>query len=191
MHFGGAAALAAIQHLALAGEGGSDIGQWGQVTAGADRAFLRNQRQHIVFEKCLHAFQQLDAYTGHAMGKRTQARGEHGAGGFGVQQLAQPAAMKGEQVLRQRLDLMQRHRHHAGIAIAGGNAVDHALAVQQGVEKLCAAGDAAAKGLVRLQPCRRTALRHGQHVLDAQKVFAKDHGLSHDAGPVCSRRDRS
>lgn len=191
MHFGGAAAFTAIQHLTLAGERCSDIGQRGQVAAGTDRTFLRNQRQHVVFEKCLHALQQLDAHAGHAVGQRTQASGEHGAGGFGVQQLAQAATMKGEQVLRQRFDLMQWHRYHAGIAIAGGDAIDHAFAVQQGVEKLRAAGDAAAKDFVRLQSCRRTALRHGQHVLDAQKVFAKDHGLSHDAGPVCSRRDRS
>jgi len=144
-----------------------------------------------VLEKGLHTLEQLDAHARNAVGQRAQARGEHGAGRFGIQQLDQAAAVEGEQVLRQRLDLRQRHRHHAGVAVAGGHTVDHPFAVEQGIEELGAAGNALAKAVVGLQACRCAAFGHGQHVLDAQMVLAKDHGFRCGVVHVRSRKGRS
>ena len=189
VYLGGAAAFAPIHHLSLASQGRRDIGQRCEVTAGADRAFFGDQWQHVMLKERLHALEQLDAYPRHAVRQRTQAGGQDRARGFRVEQLAQAAAVKGEQMLRQGLDLVQRYRHHTGIAIAGGHAVDHTFAVEQGVEKLCTAGDPFAERRVGLQPGGRTALGHGQQVLDAQVVFAKDHGLSVVHG--CPRKGRS
>jgi hypothetical protein len=64
---------------------------------------------------------------------------------LGVEQFAQAATVEGVQMTRQRFDVMQRHRHHAGVAVAGGHAVDHAFLVQQRVEELRALGDALAE----------------------------------------------
>ena len=67
MHVCRAAPLALVHHLALAAEGGGDVGQRGQVAAGTDRTFFRDQRQHIEFEKRLQAFQQFHAHPGHTV----------------------------------------------------------------------------------------------------------------------------
>ena len=140
-------------------------------------------------EERLQTLEQLDAHPGHAVGQRAQARSQDCARGFGVEQLAKAAAVEGKQVLRQCLDLVQRHRHYAGIPVAGGHAVDHAFAVEQGVEKLRAAGDPLAERRVSLQLGGRTALGDGQQVFDTQVVFTKDHGLRVVHG--CSRKGRS
>ncbi len=84
------------------------------------------------------------------MAQRLQACGEHGAGAGFIQQLAQATAVEGVQMTRQRLDLMQRYGHHAGVAVAGGDAVDHAFLVQQAVEKTRALGDLFAVGGIAL-----------------------------------------
>ena len=87
--------------------------------------------------------------------------------------------MEGEQVPGQSLDLMQRHGHHAGVAVAGGDAVDHAFLVQQGVEKACALGDLLAVGGIALQLRVGAALGQGDHLLDGQLGFAESHVVSH------------
>ena len=61
----------------------------------------------------MQALQQLHTHAGHAVAQRLQACGEYGAGGLCVEQLAQAATVEGVEVTRQRLDVLQRHRHHA------------------------------------------------------------------------------
>jgi len=130
-----------------------------------------------VGNKSLQTFQQLDAHSGHAVAQRLQACSEHGAGGLGVEQLAQPAAVKGVEVARQRFNMLQRHRHHARITVAGGHAVDDAFLVQQRVEKACALGDALAIVGVVLQTGRRLTIGQGQHVFNAQRGLAEGYWL--------------
>ncbi len=77
----------------------------------------------------------------------------------------------------QGFDMLQRYRHHARVAVAGGHAVDHAFLVQQRVEELRALGDALAIGRVALQLGRHLTVGQGQHVFDAQGAFAKGYRL--------------
>ena len=70
MHLGGAATLALVQHVALTAEGGGDVGQRGEIATGADRAFFRNQGQHVVLDERLEAFQQFHAHAGNAVAQR-------------------------------------------------------------------------------------------------------------------------
>jgi peptidoglycan/xylan/chitin deacetylase (PgdA/CDA1 family) len=81
------------------------------------------------------------------------------------------------QVTRQSLDVLQRHRHHAGVAVAGGHAIDHAFLVQQRVEKLRALGNALAIGDIILQLRGHLTVGQGQYVFNAQSVFAKGYRL--------------
>ncbi|MOA44092.1 hypothetical protein D3C78_1663200 [compost metagenome] len=99
--------------------------------------------------------------------------------------------MEGKQVLGQRLDLVQRHGHHAGVAVAGGDAVDHAFLVQQGVEEARALGDLLAVGGVVLQLRAGLALGQGHDLLDGQVGFAEDHRIRLMCRHVLSRTDRS
>ena len=99
--------------------------------------------------------------------------------------------MEGEQVLGQRLDLMQRHRDHAGVAVAGGHTVDHAFLVQQGVEEARALGDLFPVGGIILQLGAGLALRQGYDVLDGQGALAEDHRLRLVCRHLASRKGRS
>ncbi|MNF93990.1 hypothetical protein D3C84_766850 [compost metagenome] len=191
MDFGGAAALTAIHHLTLATEDSGHVGQRSQIAAGADRAFLGDQRQHVMLEEGLQPFQQFHPHPGHPVAQRLQTGGQHGAGARLIQQLAQAAAVEGVEVPRQRLDLMQRHGHHAGVAIAGGDAVDHAFLVQQAVEKARALGNLLAEGGVALQLRAGAALGQGDHLLDGQRHFAEGHGVRLMGGHARSRTGRS
>jgi len=125
----------------------------------------------------VQALQQLHAYARYAMAQRLQTRRQHGTGGLGVEQLAQAATVKGVQMTRQGFDVFQWHRHHAGVAVAGGHAVDHAFLVQQRVEELRALGDALAVRGIVLQASGYLAVGQGQHVFDAQGAFTKGDGL--------------
>jgi len=80
-------------------------------------------------------------------------------------------------VTGQRLDVMQRYRDHARIAITGGHAVDHPFLVQQGVEEARALGDTLAVRGVALQLRRHLTVGQGQHVFDAQREFAEGYRL--------------
>ncbi|MNV38697.1 hypothetical protein D3C71_1302590 [compost metagenome] len=191
MHFCSLAAFAAEHHFAFAGQRGGDVGQWRQITAGTHRALFRNQRQNVVFEERLQAFQQLHPNPGNAVAQRLQTRRQHRAGGLGIEQFAQPAAVERVQVLRQRLDVMQRHCHHAGIAIAGGHAIDHAFLVQQGIEEPCPFGNALAVRRVALQLRRRLTVGQGQHVFDAQREFAEGYRLKRWRRHRSSRKGKS
>ncbi|RMS12693.1 hypothetical protein ALP75_200484 [Pseudomonas syringae pv. actinidiae] len=173
MHVAGQTALVTEHHLALTGQGRGHVRQWRQITAGTHRAFFRDQRQHVLIDKRLQTLEQFDPYPGNALTQRLQARRQHRAGGLGVEQFAQPAAVKRIQMTRQRLDMLQRHRHHAGIAITGGDAVDHAFLAQQRIKKLRAPGDACAKFIVALQRARCLTIGQGQHVFDTQGAFAE------------------
>ncbi len=191
MHVRSTAALASEQHLALARQGGGDVRQRGQVAAGADRTFLRDQRQHVMREERLQAFEQLQTHAGNALAQRLQASGEHRTGGVRFEQLAQAAAVEGEQMPGQRLDLVQRNRHHAGVAVTGGHAVDHPFAVQQRVEELRAAGDALAERVVVLQLRGCLLASQGHHLFQAQGRGAKDYGFRICCRHAVSRRQRS
>ncbi|MCY1249103.1 hypothetical protein D9M72_626070 [compost metagenome] len=92
---------------------------------------------------------------------------------------------------RQRLDVMQRHRHHAGIAVTGGHAIDHAFLVQQGIEEACALGDALAVRGVALQLRGGLAVGQGQHVFDAQREFAEGYRLKRWRRHRSSRKGKS
>ncbi|MMZ66282.1 hypothetical protein D1872_287660 [compost metagenome] len=85
--------------------------------------------------------------------------------------------MEGVEVTRQGLYVMQRHRDHAGIAVTGGHAVDHAFLVQQRIEEPRALGDALAIVGVALQLHGRLTVGQGQHVFDAQRAFAEGYRL--------------
>jgi len=128
-------------------------------------------------DKGLQPLQQFDAHTRHAVAQRLQARRQHSAGGLGVEQLAQPATVEGVEVARQGFDVLQRHGHHARIAVAGGHTVDHAFLVQQRVEKARALGDALAVVGVVLQTGRRLTIGQGQHVFNAQRGLAEGYWL--------------
>lgn len=54
----------------LAGQGRSNVRQWGQITAGAHRAFFRDQRQHVVFKERMQALQQLHTHSGNTVAQR-------------------------------------------------------------------------------------------------------------------------
>jgi hypothetical protein len=85
---------------------------------------------------------------------------------------------------------MQRHRHHAGVAVAGGHAVDHAFLVQQGIEELRALGDALAVRGVACN-CGRLTVGQGQHVFDAQRAFAEGYRLKGWRRHRSSRKGKS
>ena len=191
MHVGGLAAFATEHHFALAGQGRGDVGQRRQITAGADRTFFRDQRQDVVFEERLKALQQFHAHPGHAVAQRLQTRREHRARRLGVEQFAQAAAVEGVQMTRQRLDVMQRHRDHAGVAVTGGHAIDHAFLVQQGVEESRALGDALTVRGVALQLRRHLTVGQGQHVFDAQREFAEGYRLKRWRRHRSSRKGKS
>ena len=125
----------------------------------------------------VQTLQQLDAHPGHAVAQRLQARCQHGAGGLSVEQFAQPAAVEGVEVARQRFDMLQRHRHHARIAVTGGDAVDHAFFVEQRIQKTCAFGDAFAVLGVVLQLGRHLTIGQSQHVFNAQRGLAEGYWL--------------
>ena len=125
----------------------------------------------------MQAFQQFHTHPGHAMAQRLQTRRQYGASSLGIKQFAQAATVKGVQMTRQGFDVLQRHRHYAGVAVAGGHAVDHAFLVQQRVEELRALGDALAVRGIVLQASGHLAVGQGQHVFDAQGAFTKGDGL--------------
>ncbi|MNJ56072.1 hypothetical protein D3C77_516010 [compost metagenome] len=186
-----AAALAAVHDFALARQGRGHVGQWRQVAAGTDRAFLGNQRQDVVGKKRLQALQQLDAHAGHTMAQRLQAGGQYGAGGWRIEQLAEAAAMEGVQVLGQGLDMLQWHRHHARVTVAGGHPVDHPFLVQQRVEELRATGNPRAVVAVVLQAGFGLAVGQGEDVFDCQRQRAEGHGLMRMHRHRSSRKGRN
>ncbi|MNP41215.1 hypothetical protein D3C76_1349040 [compost metagenome] len=167
------AACALVHHFALNGQGGGDVGQRCQVAAGAHRAFLGNQRQDVVGEKVAQALQQQQAYPRNAMAQRAQPGGQHCACGRRVEMTTQAATVEGVQVTRQGLDMLHRHGNHAGVAVAGGDAIDHAFLVQQGVEEACAAVDVLAIPGVVLQVRRGAAFSQGNDFFDRQWRLAK------------------
>ncbi|MNQ70308.1 hypothetical protein D3C85_849410 [compost metagenome] len=191
VHIGSLPAFAAEHHFAFAGQRGGNVRKRRQVTTGAHRAFFRNQRQDVVFKERLQALQQLHAHPGNTVAQRLQTRRQYRAGGLGVEQFAQTTAVEGVQMTGQRLDVMQRHRDHAGIAIAGGYAVDHAFLVQQRVQKTRALGDALAVGRVALQLRRHLAVGQCQHIFNAQRAFAEGYRLKRWRRHRSSRKGKS
>ncbi|MNS50377.1 hypothetical protein D3C72_830240 [compost metagenome] len=125
------------------------------------------------------------------MAQRLQTRRQHRAGGLRVEQFTQPATVEGVEVTRQGLYVMQRHRDHAGIAVTGGHAVDHAFLVQQRVEKTRALGDALAVGGIALQLRRHLAVGQCQHVFNAQRAFAEGYRLKRWRRHRSSRKGKS
>ena len=193
--FGGGPHPAAVQDLAFAAQHRGHVGKRGQVTAGADRTFGRDQRQDVVFKQGLQLAQQAQADARHALRQRGQARDQHGAGFFGVQETAQANAVVGVQAMRQFGDLGRRDHHRARIAVAGADAVDGAVFGDQAVDELGAAVDARLEaGLVR-QPAAGIAAGQVGHVLDAQRaaVDVEGTGVSRSAchGGWVPRTDRS
>ncbi len=63
----------------------------------------------------------------------------------GVKYSPKPAAVIGIEMVRQLGDQLRRDRHRAGIAVAGGHAIDRALFAQQAVEKVGAARNSGAE----------------------------------------------
>ncbi|MCY1397500.1 hypothetical protein D9M71_125070 [compost metagenome] len=85
--------------------------------------------------------------------------------------------MEGVQVTGQGFDVLQRHRDHAGVAVAGGDAVDHPFLVQQRVEEACAAGNGFAVLGVALQLRGGLAVGQCQHLFDAKCGLAEGYRL--------------
>ncbi len=179
------------QQVVGAGEG--QAGQAGHHRGAIHQrqALFGNQRQDVLVEKRLQALEQFHAHPGNPVAQRLQAGGEHGAGGLRVEQLAQAATVEGVEMTWQRLDMLQRHRDHAGVAVAGGDAIDHAFLVQQRIKKLRALGDALAIGRVVLQLRRHLTVGQGQHVFDAQREFAEGNRLKRMRRHRSSRKGRS
>ncbi len=144
-----------------------------------------------MFEKGLEALQQFHSHSRHAVAQRLQTRRQHRAGGLGVEQLAQAATVERIQVTRQGLDVVQRHSDHAGVAVTGGHAVDHAFLVQQGIEELRTLGNALAKRRVILQLRRCLTVGKGQHVFNAQGAFAEGYRLKSGHRHRSSRKGKS
>ena len=188
---GGRQGLAVDADLALAAQHGGQVGQRGQVAAGADRAFARDQRQDVVAQQALDLAQQVQAHARQALAQRGQARAQHGARLGRRQQRAGADAVVGVEVMRQFRHQRRGHGHGAGIAVAGGDAVDHAVLGQQPGDEVGAGLDARLEGAIAAQFGRGLAPRQGADVLDAQAAAVKQdgrHGGRAGRGP---RRHRS
>ena len=69
-----------------------------------------------------------------------------------------------------------RHRHRAGVAVAGRDAVDDALLLQQAVEKGRAARNRGAKRRVGRQDGARAAIGHGRDILELKAIAVETDG---------------
>lgn len=90
--------------------------------------------------------------------------------------------MKGIQLARQVIDVVVGHRPGAGVAVAGGDAVDHTVFFQQLREKTLATFDAGAEFRARRQRDATAALSDGENILQRQGCAIQDQGGSRLSG---------
>ncbi len=97
--------------------------------------------------------------------------------------------MEGVKVAWQGFYVLQGHGDHTGIAVAGGDAIDHAFLVQQRIQEAGAAFDTLAVRPIVLQGYRGTAFGQGQDVFDHQRQLAEGYRLMrvhrHRSSVVC------
>ncbi len=179
---------AGVRGLALADQQRRDVGERRQIAARADRALLRDQRHDVEVEQIDEALEQLEPDAGEAPAERGEPGREHRARRSMGEMGAEAAAVEARELQRQLLDQRARHALRAGIAVAGGDAIDHAVLVEQAVEEGRALGDPAGEGRVVGEAHRGALLRDREHVLDGQRPGAEDDRFGVGAGHGAERK---
>ncbi|MNX97827.1 hypothetical protein D3C86_1302090 [compost metagenome] len=170
---GGGAQHTIMMKLALPHQHGGDVGERGEIAAGAHRPLFGNARHQILLQQPAEPLEQGRADPGDPLRQGAEPGRQHGAGGIELEIRPQPAAVKAGQVQRQLGHQLGRHRPGHRVAVAGGHPVDDPLFGQQPVEKIGPPLDAGHEGGIRVEHGPGTAFGQGHHIFDGQRRGAE------------------
>ncbi len=163
-----------MMELALPHQHGGDVGERGEIAAGAHRSLFGNARHQILLQQPAEPLEQGRADPGDPLRQGAEPGGEHGACGIELEIRPQPAAVEAGQVQWQLRHQLGWHRPGHRVAVACGHPVDDPLFGQQAVEEVGAPLDAGHEGGIRVQCGGGTAFGQGHHVFNGQRLRAED-----------------
>ena len=179
----GLACAGAHPDLTLATQHGGHIGQRGEVAAGTHRAFLGNARQDVVIEQPHEALQQRHADPGDTTAQRDEAHHHHRATADHIQVRAHATAVEGIEMARQGFEVLcPLHGTRHGIAVTGGDAVDHAFFFQQAFQQGRAGLDTGAEGGIRSQAHLTAAFGDIDQLLEGDITAVENQGGGRGGG---------
>ena len=170
--------LAVVENVPLTGEGAGDVAERGQVAAGPDRAFGRDQRQDVEAQHVAEQADEIEADARPAAHQGDQAHGHHGPGLVRFQHAAEATAVETGQVQRQFCDQGIGHAAGDAVAIAGGDAVDHTFTGQGRLDMAGRAGDGGEGGFLAGQAQGDLTRGQGPDIVNGKVAVAKGDTLA-------------
>ncbi len=133
---GGGAQPTLLMELTLPHQYGGNVGERGEIAAGAHRPLFGNARHQILLQQPAEPLEQGRADPGDPLRQGAEPGGEHGARGIELKIRSQPAAVKAGQVQRQLGYQLGWHRPGHRVAVACGHPVNDPLFGQQPIEEV-------------------------------------------------------
>ena len=143
---GGRQRRAVVQDFAFAAQHRGEIGQRRQIAAGAHRAFARESPvKYPAGASRVSCSNKPTLTPENPLHREVKPGRDHSACFAGREMRAQTATVKGVEMTRQLGDQLRLDGHRAGIAEAGGDAINHSFFSESAVEEIGAARDRGAK----------------------------------------------